>query len=97
MTNYIVLKESANPEIVKNIAICNFLIINVMYIKVYTSGMEISQKIHIWYQILPKMLIILRKWQKITFLVKKRLWQAKKQNFWVKMLKLLENHVKGLL
>ena len=25
--------------------------------KVYISGMEVSQKIHFWYQILPKMLI----------------------------------------
>ena len=50
-------KGSVNPEIVKNIARCNFLIITVMYIKVYMSGMERSQTIHFWYQIWPKMLI----------------------------------------
>ena len=47
-------KGSVNPEILKNIACCNFLIITVMYIKVYISGMEMSQRIHFWYQILPK-------------------------------------------
>ena len=31
------LKGIVNPEIVKNIARCNFLIITVMYIKVYIS------------------------------------------------------------
>ena len=35
-------KGSVNPEIVKNIARSNFLIITVMYIKVYISGMEMS-------------------------------------------------------
>ena len=35
-----------NPEIVKNIAHSNFLIITVKYIKVYISGMEMSQRIH---------------------------------------------------
>ena len=40
------VKGSVNPEIVKNIARCNFLIITVMYIKVYISGMEMSQRIH---------------------------------------------------
>ena len=49
------VKESVNPEIVKNIACCNFLIITVMYIKVNISGMEMSQRIHFLYQILPKM------------------------------------------
>ena len=35
-----------NPEIVKNIARCNFLVIKtVMYIKVYISGMEMSQRV----------------------------------------------------
>ena len=51
-----------NPEIVKNIANCNFLIITLMYIKVYISGMEMSQRIFFFfffflYQILPKMVI----------------------------------------
>ena len=45
-----------NPEIVKNIARCNFLIITVIYIKVYISGMEVSQRICFWYQILLKIL-----------------------------------------
>ena len=45
-------------------------IIAEMYIKVYISGMEMSQKIHFLYQSLLKMMIFLRKWQKTTFLVK---------------------------
>ena len=53
----IFFKRSINPEIVKNIARCNFLSIIVMYIKVYISGIEMSQRIHFWYQIWPKMLI----------------------------------------
>ena len=36
----IIIKGSVNPEIVKNITSCNFLIIALMYIKVYISGME---------------------------------------------------------
>ena len=39
------LKGGVNPEIMKTIARCNFLIITVMYIKVYISGMEMSQRI----------------------------------------------------
>ena len=39
------LKVSVNPEIVKNIASCNFLILTLMYIKIYVSGMEMSQRI----------------------------------------------------
>ena len=39
------LKGSVNPDIVKNIARCNSLIITLMYIKVYISGMEMSQRI----------------------------------------------------
>ena len=34
------------PEVVKNTACCNFLIIAVMYKKVCISGMEMSQKIY---------------------------------------------------
>ena len=66
------VKGSVNPEIVKNIAHCNFVIVTVIYIKVHISGMEMSQRICFWHQILPKILIFLRKWQKITFLVKKK-------------------------
>ena len=52
----LVVKGGVNPEIVKTIARCNFLIITLMYIKVYISGMEMSQRIRFWYQISPKML-----------------------------------------
>ena len=96
------VKGSVNPEIVKNIARYNFLIITVMYIKVYISGMEMSQKIHLWYQrypIWPKMLIfekIAKKQQQQHFLVKKNCDKLK-NNFELEMLKLLENHVKTLL
>ena len=43
-----------------------------MYIKVYISGMEMSQRIHFWHQILLYRPYddFLRKWQKNTFLVK---------------------------
>ena len=51
--------------------------------------MEMCQKIHFWYQILPKMLIFWENGKK-TFFGKKILWQAKKNNFELKMLKLLE-------
>ena len=47
------VKGSVNPEIVKNTARCNFLIITVMSIKVYISRMEISHRIRfdvIFYQ-----------------------------------------------
>ena len=40
------VKEGVNPEIVKTIARYNFLIITVMYIKVYIFGMEMSQRIY---------------------------------------------------
>ena len=55
--------------------------------------MEMS---HFWYQILPKMTIFFKENGKKnnTFLVKKILGQATKHNFELKMLKLLENHVK---
>ena len=52
----------------------NFL----MLIKVYIFGMEMSQKIYYWYQILLK-IHILTKWQKLTFLVKKILDSLKTQ------------------
>ena len=60
-------KGSVNPEIVKNIARCNFLIITVMYIKVYISGMEMSQKIRFWHQILPQKLIFWENGKKSLF------------------------------
>ena len=41
------LNGGVNPEIVKNITRCNFLIITVMYIKVYISGM-VYKSIHFW-------------------------------------------------
>ena len=48
-----------------------------MYIKVYISGMEISQRIHFWYQILLKMLTFWENGKK-PLLSQKFLWQAKK-------------------
>ena len=56
--------------------------------------MEMSQRTHIWYQILLKMMIF---WEngKNHFFGQKFLWQAKKNNFELKYLKLLENHVKA--
>ena len=59
--------------------------------------MEMSQRIRFWYQILPKMLFFWENGKKITFLVKKILWQANKNNFELKMLKLLENHDNTIL
>ena len=55
--------------------------------------MEMSQRIRFWYQILLKMLIFLENGKKSLFLVKFFLWQAKKNNFELEMLKLLENHL----
>ena len=77
----------------KHIESCNFQTIIVMYIKVYISGMEMSQRIHFWYQILQKMLIFWENGKKPHF------WQnifcdkLKKNNFEIKMLKLPEYHV----
>ena len=42
-----------------------------MYIKVYIFGMEMHQRIQFWYQILLKVMIFLKKWQKKSLLVKK--------------------------
>ena len=95
--------RGVNPEIVKNTACSNFLFITVTYKKVYISGMEMSQKICFWYNFywkgcfLGRWFVFFRKWQKITFFGKINLWQAKKINFELKMLRLLENHVKTLL
>ena len=50
----------------KHTECCNFQTITVMYTKVYVSGMKMSHRIHCWYQILSKILIFLRKWQKRT-------------------------------
>ena len=60
------------------------------------SGMEMSQRIHIWYQILLKITIFWengKKKQKKEKLVKKNLGKPTKYNFELKMLKLHENHV----
>ena len=68
------VEGSVNPEIVKNIARCNFLIITVMFIKVYISGIEMSQRIRFWYGI----------WQKNTDFfekMKKKIEQKKKRFF----------------
>ena len=67
-----------------------------MYIKLNITEMEMNQRICFWYQILLKMLIF---WEngKNHFLGQKFLWQAKKNNFELKMLKLPENHVKTQL
>ena len=54
----------------KHIDCCNFQIITEMYIKVYFSGMEMSQWIHFWYQILLKMMIFWENGKKPLFLSK---------------------------
>ena len=64
------------------------------YVKVYISRMEISQRIYFWHQDLLKNYDFLRKWQKITFLVKLFFKQPTKCNFELKMLELYENHLK---
>ena len=51
--------------------------------------MEMSHRIHFWYQILPKLLIFLENGKKITFFGKKKLWQAKKKKqLWVENAKI---------
>ena len=64
-------------------------------VKVYISGMEMSQRIHFWYQILLKMMSF---WEndkkKNTFFGQKLLWQPNKNSFELKMPKFRENHVK---
>ena len=68
-----------------------------MYIKVYTFGIEMSQRIHFWKQILLKLLFVFEKMTKNHFFGQKCLWLAKKNNFELKILTLLENHVKTQL
>ena len=58
--------------------------------------MEMSYRIHFWYQIWLKMLIFLRKGKK-SFFFSQKMWQAKKSDFELKMVILLGNHVKTLL
>ena len=40
------LNGGVNPNFLKHIECCNFQIITEMYMKVYISGMEMSQRIH---------------------------------------------------
>ena len=61
-----------------------------MYVKIYISGMEMSQRIHFWYQILPKIAIFWENGKKITFLAKKFCDKLKKNDFELEMLKLLK-------
>ena len=69
------VKGSVNPEIVKNIACCYFLIITVMYIKVYISGMEMSLRI-LLISDFTKNADFWENGKKSIFWLKK-LWQAK--------------------
>ena len=80
-------------KILKHIECCNFQIIAEMYIKVYISGMEMSQRIRFWYQILLKMMIFWENGKKTLFW-SKILWQANKNSFELKMPKFLGNLVK---
>ena len=59
-----------------------------MYVKVYIFGIEMSQRIHFWYQNLLKITIFWENGKKITFWLKKS-WTAYKNNFELNMLKLL--------
>ena len=61
------VKGSVNPIFLKHIECCNFQTITVMYTKVYISGMEMSQRILLRYQILPKMMIFWENGKKTLF------------------------------
>ena len=62
------LKGGVNPNFFENIwSAVTFQTIAVMYIKVYISGMQMSQRIHFWYQILLKMLIFWENGKKSLF------------------------------
>ena len=52
-----------------------------MYIKAYIFGMEMSQKIHFWYQIFTKNYDFLRKWQKKSLFWPKKSWTVYKTQF----------------
>ena len=74
------LRAGCEPNFVKTYRVLyNFQTITVMYInfKVYISAMEMSQRIHFWYQILLKMLIFWENGKKLFG--QKFLWQAKKK------------------
>ena len=51
----------------KHIKCCNFQTITLMYIKVYISGIKMSQKIRFWYQILLKVLFFWENGKKSLF------------------------------
>ena len=54
---YIIFKVGVNPEILENRKCRNFLTLTLMYVKVYISRMEMSQRIHFWHQNLLKIMI----------------------------------------
>ena len=87
-----VLKVGVNPEILKNSAVILNYNYNIYKIKHFWNGNESENPFLI--SNFTKNYNFLRKWQKITFLVKTILGQPTKHNFELKMLKLLENHVK---
>ena len=55
--------------------------------------MEMSQRVHFWYQILLQMMIFWENGEKRLF-GQIFLWQANKNSFELRMPKFLENHVK---
>ena len=87
-----------NPEILENKERRNFWTITVMYIQVYIFEMEMSQRIHFWYQISLKISIFWQNGKKNpTFLVNFFFVPATKVNFELKTLKFGRNHVKTKL
>ena len=77
------IKGVWTQNFVKHIECCNFQTITVMYIKVYISGMEMSQRIHFWYQFFLKMMIFWENGKK-HFFGQKLLWQPNKNSFELK-------------
>ena len=60
----------------------------------YIFGMQMSQRIHFWYQILLKIKIFWKQKAKNHLLVKKKVLNSLQKKNELKMLKLLESYVK---
>ena len=92
------LKVGVNPEIWENRMCRNFETLTVMYVKLYISGMEMSQRIRFWHLNLLKITIFQEnEKQKQNTLVKKNFKWPTKCNFELKMLKLHEKSGLGLV
>ena len=91
------LKGVRTQIFLKHIECCNFQNITVIYIKVYISGMEMSQRIFFWLSNFTKNDDFFEKMAKNNFSGDKKNDKLTKIAFELKIPKFLENHVKTLV